>query len=742
MKTSATKRGATILVATGLAITAVPALQSGAQAAPRLTLVATSAVGTAFDLDEYEDGAITVQVADSAGAPVDVDDAQDLTYFWRITPFDTTAPAVRVPDSGRDLQDVETDGEFVVPLPAGQPSGTYRLVGALGPNAAGRKEIPKSVLLEVVAGQASVAMRDSDPLWATAGTDRKLKGSLLLENGTALPGRTVDLVLDRGARGSDPQADGGFAPVPPDTDPVLTQQAVTNGKGKFRVVLTDPLEEPQGTELGGKVTAQTAAAPGGTRHPDTASSLSVDWVSTEPPVGSTVAVDDLGAGTPGTALASAVTVLGPDDSFDVDPATDGLQGDADSDPDPVVGQLVTLTTDHGFFTETEPQPTVPGEPVGNLVDLGTTLEAVTDDQGKVEIALGIGRDSGFDDDGRVTATVAAAAGTVTGSEDAEWDTANPMNGKVEISLSRKREQVGPVDPALAGHRTYFEVYAQDQFGNPVDGQPIVLDYDGDLDDWDYSDDSVVSDLDDHGDIWVVSYETASIDITGTWLGAPTLVYTDTSGSTAAGTADVTGSALSEFYELDFDASTFDLASSAFDVAGVGEPVTETVTVRDQIGNPVRGYQVRFFRLGPDGRKSEARATRSTNARGQASYTFVGTRKGTARIVAEISDGVDSRRLSQVVRFNTAIGAALEGRGGGAQDRLRVSAARIAAGAKVVLLRVDGKREKTVKKGRLDSRGIADFRVRDRNGRVETGYVALVYSTKRSASGRTEVASVR
>jgi hypothetical protein len=79
---------------------------------------------------------------------------------------------------------------------------------------------------------------------------------------------------------------------------------------------------------------------------------------------------------------------------------------------------VTLTVDHGFFT-TRPADgseedynnytfnpaAAAGAKAGSLVNLGQSITLFTNNHGHVHFALSIGRDAGFDDDGRVLSTV-------------------------------------------------------------------------------------------------------------------------------------------------------------------------------------------------------------------------------------------------------------------------------------------------------------------------------------------------
>jgi hypothetical protein len=448
------------------------------------------------------------------------------------------------------------------------------------------------------------------------------------------------------------------------------------------------------------------------------------------PAGSTLVLSGLSSSTPGLAQAATVTLTAPDDAVDRDPGTAGVQGDPDTARDALVGEEVTLSVDHGFFTTgAEELPSVVGARAGNLVQLGTSISELTDANGEVSFQVGIERDPGFDDDGAVAAVVTAQAGGLIEQESAEWSSAGPLNGQVEVVLSPSARQENPVAPAVSGDRTWYDVFTRDQFGNPVNGEPVYLDFAGKLDDFDYSEDFVTSDFGHEGDFWVVSFVPGDLTVTGTWE-APSYRYTTTAGAATSSTADVSGSATASFYDVDFNATSFGLAPSTSGEAAVGTTITQIATVVDQRGNPVRGFEVRFFRFGPESGGGESRAAQITNDRGQASYSFVGTDPGTARVTAVVSDGVSHRTLVSEVRFRYSVSAVLTATKGGAKaddDELTVHASKVAAGAKVSVYRVKGSKLKRVKaKGvKLDADGKATFAVSDRNGRRKTTYVVVV-----------------
>ncbi|WP_161972398.1 Ig-like domain-containing protein [Glaciihabitans arcticus] len=730
-------------VAVALAISVVPTAGAVAAKAPvRLFLAASSTDGAAFDFDEYVDGDVAVQVTNSAKAGVDVDDARDLKYFWTIKPFAASAAVVRVPATGTAVQTDDVLGKFAVPVPQGQASGTYTLTAAISAGKSG-SALVTGVTRALKVGNAVSTFADASPLRAEPGTTRTLKGSLKLEDGTGLAGRLIDLGITRGTVGSDLDADAGFVPIA--GDPVQdTLQVATLPTGEFSALLADPTEDGQGSELGDVIHAATATTPDIGNAGATPVSLAVDYVwNTTSPRGTSATIYPLGGGTPGESFSSALEITAPDDTFDADPAP-GMQGDQDTDRDPVAGQVYAITLDHGFFTTGHgPLPSVVGTPAGDLEQLGTTLTGITGPDGQIPFKVGMARDAGFDDDGNVTATVTALVGGVTQTRSAVWDSTNPLNGRVSVALSAESEQDNPVDPTVSGDSVNYDVLALDQFGNRAGRHLIELAYTGDIDNWDYSDDSKLSDFTAASDIWLTSFDPATITATGTWEDAPTELYIDAAGSSQAGT-DIAGDATSaSFYNVDFDASTFTLTSSATDVVRVGTAVTQTVRVVDQLGNPVRGYEVDFFRYGPDKVSGEALDTGTTNARGEASYTFIGTKLGRALVTATVTDGLGSQELNVAVRFGSAVTARLvAGKGGKGADRLTVTAASVAPGTRVELYRVVSGIHTRVAVGKLGGSGKAQFTIKDRNANAYTSYVALVRSTPKTVADYSGTARIR
>ncbi|KAA1378224.1 Ig-like domain-containing protein [Aeromicrobium fastidiosum] len=493
----------------------------------------------------------------------------------------------------------------------------------------------------------------------------------------------------------------------------------TDRAGRFEVVM--PIGQGPGTySLKASINADTNGDDAVAEK-----TLQTFTVGNTAPSGSTTSVDGLAAAKPGEAQDGTVTI-------------------EDPNGDPIAGQVFTLTVDHGFFTTGDDVSTAEGALVGNLEQDGTTLTAVTDSQGEIPFDIGIARDGGFDDDGKVAASVTVAGGPV-GSGTATWSTADPLNGQVAVRLSPAGEQDGPVNPTLAGNRTFFDVFGLDQFGNPVAGAEIGLTFPGNVGEFDVDADTedVVSNFDTFGDVAITLLKAGYIDLTGTWEEAPSTVYDANSAPLPKTDKPVSGSLRSSTYEISFNASSFSMGSSVSDTVRVGTAVTQTVRAVDQQGNPIEGYQVRFLRFGPDATNGDVVATRTTNALGEATYSFIGTRRGRAVITAEVSDGNRRRELTGTAAFGAGVRARLaKAKSTTSADRMTVTTGKVASGARVDLYRVVKGVEKLVSSRKVNSKGTAAFKVRDRNRSKKTTYVAVVRSTSKSLTDRSNALKTR
>jgi protocatechuate 3,4-dioxygenase beta subunit len=709
--------------------------------------------GLAFDVDEYAPGDITVQVNDQRDNAVDTAD-QTLEYHWVFTPFGGGA-VERTPATLEDraTESATNNGEYVVPLPADYrtQSGTYELFAGLAADALGNDAIASSKVLTVKAGQAKITYDETSPESAAAGTEEVVDGQLVLEDDTTgLPGRRITLTYQRGAAGSDDTKDSGFVPATGDAL-VLTREVTTAANGAFSVTVDDLAETPQGTELGGNIDALGVDTPGIGNSAARTDDQVVDFVTSTPPARSTIVISDMteegDTGTPGRTEGGYITVT-------EDKNNDGVQT-------PVAGLAVELKVDKGFFTDGEPDPApAEGADRGELHSLGQTITVVTDEYGEAYFETAIERDSGFDDDGLVKAIVTATAGNVSDTEDVDWSSEDPRNGgEVRLVTSPEREQDHNTLPkAPVGDEVYFDVFVTDQFGNLVGGQEVTISDNksnaevvgedvnadilypwGEVAQQGQPGLQIESDFDSEGDFYATSTREQDQTVTATWT-TETRKYTDTNGNWEYGDETLTDSYTINWYEADFAASTFTISQSPEGDVKTGTSVTETVTVVDENGNPVQGLTVEFIRSGAGSDQGDPNVVRTTNAKGQAFYSFTSSSAGTAKISAVVSDGEQNKTLTDTVTFvaDGKINASLTLKGddnGGKADRLFANAISRTKGAVVTLFRYQNGGWKQIDKGTMNAAGNKRFVVADRNGNKVTKYRAIVAETEKTEQGK-------
>ena len=166
-------------------------------------LVAASEDGAAFDLDEYAGSAdrseITVTITDSAGTPVTPADGEVLRYFWIVEPFSDAI--VEQDNSTTRMADDSPRGisTYDVVLPVEEGSGRYHLLAALADADTPNSEVRYRGIASYTAGQAAVQL-DGQPqrtFEPAPGTEQEklgtVTGAVVLEDGTPLPGRAVQL---------------------------------------------------------------------------------------------------------------------------------------------------------------------------------------------------------------------------------------------------------------------------------------------------------------------------------------------------------------------------------------------------------------------------------------------------------------------------------------------------------------------------------------------------------------------
>ncbi|WP_341924592.1 hypothetical protein [Nocardioides psychrotolerans] len=697
------------------------------------TITATSADGAAFDTNEYTPGDLTAKVLDQNGNPLA---GQTVSYTLSLAPFATT-PVTPTPAPVTGSAVTNAQGVATIPF-TDIGDGTYTLKtfverdGTPGLSA-GDLAAADLVFKE---GESTLAFTEAPTATSASGTTDTYDATLKLADGTPLVGRAVTFTFNRAGGGNAVVAAQGNQPAGTTRTGDFTATDVTDGTGTVSVALSDPAT-PDQAEQGGTLDADTTTNSFGNAAED-AADLTVDFVDSTPPAGSTVTITEItGSSKPGVAQTGTATVSLPD----------GPDADTLSDGPVPAGTLVTLTIDDGFFTTgAEKTPSVVGADAGNLVNLGKSTTAVTNGAGQVTFQVAIERDDEFDNDGLADAVVTATSGTASDTEVVDFNSANPLNGgEVQIVKSPEGEQNGPTDPAAVGTDVFYDVFVTDQFGNRVGGQTVNLSESEE--DASLSDASVLSDFDSNGDFSVSSTEGGTVTVTGTW-NSPSYEYTTTTGTALPAAAEPrTDTVDVEFYEAVVTTTTIE-SSPEGDVP-VGTSVTETVTVLDQEGNPIVGAVVEFIRNGPAAGDGDANVSRFTNAQGKAFYTFIGTEAGTADITATVTSDDGIVTLSDSVTFvaddvdPVVIEAKLFGKNLGKKDRLTVNAPARATGAVVRLYKlVAGKRVQVGKVKELNNRGDAVFTVADRNGNRITRYVAVVGRTAQTTGDTTNQRKVR
>ncbi|WP_121255016.1 Ig-like domain-containing protein [Nocardioides ferulae] len=739
-----------------LAVTAVAALAlaglplAGAAAAEgdpvTTSLAGASADGLAFDVDENGFGDITVSAKDQSGAEISMA-FRTLTYHWVVRPFAGGEPITT--DEQTTLTGVNST---MVKFPGGQPAGTYELYAALSAAPfTGEGAIAEAKVLTIKAGEADVTWRLKGPQQALAGDFARVDGVLALEDGTGLEGRPLDLSWTRGAE-TEPDGDGDAGLV--DGDQLVTGLRVTTGAGgAISATVADVKETPQPAELGGTLDAASPFALGGGVGAE-ADPQGVDFLKTLAVGSVTIAAEtplSVDGKTPGRPVSSSVTVKSPTGN-------------------PLANQKVRLTTDKGFFTThattmaglTPAATPTAGSDAGAWKNLGASIEATTDGDGVARFTLAIERDAGFDDDGRVDATVTASAtgpGTTTAVTDTEvvdWTTANPFNGgKVRLEPAPAAlQQSGVLPKAPLSDTVVLDVVAEDQFGNPVAGETVTLADDATGAEIDVA--SVKTDLVADGDVTLSATAAAAQKVTGTW-STETHRWASATAQAPAGSENVTGDYTAEWYAVDPAASSFSLVSDG-EGSEVGQAVTSTYTATDQHGEPIADLFVEFFRAGPGSQGGgEAAKSELTGQDGLVDYVFVASEPGEVRIstvgrsgsaagspVAQAAKSVSFDYGTVVVCRCSPIAAVLKGPNNGPKaDRLRVITKNAAvAGAKVRLFKyVDGKR-KLVRTGTLNGAGNWKTKVKDTNGKKRTRYVAVISKTESTTGARTNFRLVR
>ena len=320
---------------------------------------------------------------------------------------------------------------------------------------------------------------------------------------------------------------------------------------------------------------------------------------------------------------------------------------------------VEVTVDRGFLSpnaETsaalveDPAP-AEGGLYGEWKSEGTSKSVTTDDAGDTGIVAGIEKDAGFDNSSSLNMTVTIKAGSVTKKVVVPFTSEAPLNpGAVEVAIEDADQSVSVLPKAPTSESVKLRVYATDQFGNLVDNETVTLSDSGSPA-W-FNGPQVSQLKSEPAGIIANSDVDTDQTISATWT-SETNTYKDAAPTTAGfqesvvqGTKTVTDAADTiEWYDIDYDESTFWLTQLGNETQAVGDTATMKYTAEDQNGEPISGLDVRFFRSGPDDlQDGDGNSIDGTDQDGEAFYTFQGAKAGTAKVTAVPYEPTTSRRV--------------------------------------------------------------------------------------------------
>ncbi|WP_179666833.1 Ig-like domain-containing protein [Nocardioides thalensis] len=734
-------------------------------------LVGSSNDGPAFDFDEYDLATdIQVQVKDQTGANFDDPGTQDLTYFWKMLPFD---PSIEPEDGDSHVVTNDANGLYDVPFAVGSDfpegnleSGTYELWASLSDGGTGHPVSSRKVLT-VKAGEATIEWVDPDgdgKVIAPAGTVATGNGNLVLEDGTGLPGRRVDFHYNTGTEYDE---DGNTSMA--DANIISADPVTTGANGSFSVDVED-IGNSGTPEVGGEAGTGSANAPGIGNWGGVDVHHGFDFVTDQVPNGAVLEIeyDSETAGPAGTRELGTVHL---EDAFGDNLA--GVQIELSLDT-PETAQNGAFFLGAGLSSFLDP---VEGNYVPTRDDsLGSTITVSTNNNGDATFRTTIGRDSGFDDDGLTDAVVSADVDGLSADDSVEWDSSNPINAS-EITIVRTPGQ--PENQRL-DKAVLFDIFAKDQYGNPAKGVEVTAecpDILGDDDTCSVGGVTTPSDLDNGGDLAVFSVDTNG-DLIPDGEGEYTFTAEVSGGltnSTNSGLStdftevyNAAGNPVKKVVETSFDQSwyagkigedegaTYTLTTSPANPVVAGQPVTATLTALDSEGNPLEGLRVDFVRTGDPDTETPV----VTDEDGVAQYVFEVEENCTSDTVTAVvrdtvtydgdpaTEGVVSDQSTVVVSEPCKVNVNISGLNSENKKRdiINVTATSDAdlTGLSVKLQRkVDGEWKTVGDKGKtLDSDGKARFSVRDLNGNKVTKYRVMIPATDLTKAATSKVLNRR
>jgi len=614
------------------------------------------------------------------------------------------------------------------------------------------------------------------------GSTTTFTGKLVQQNtGKPLPNRSIaiDHFVGSGAPGNSILAPQAQQPAGTTRGNDHQAEAVTGNDGSFGVVVTDPTP-PDGQELNSFLEARTDPIPTGLDAENDPVGLEIDFLRTLDVTD--VEILNWSNGDPDSLWSP---YAGNDD---LQPGKLGMGYVQAYNADGVLleDKNVPMSVNEGNFVDTDapfdPAP-VEGNQGGEWSNAGKDITLNTGDGGDTNVFIvNIERHQGFDDNGLVDDEVTAGTGAASFEHDFDWHTMDvPLNsGSFSVELSDDQEssvlpKARAGDPLGVGQLVEYDVVATDQFGNRT-GQGINVSDDSPIADFTVNSGRTQYTLE--GPAITADSPAAAIQVLEVELNSQTrTVYTndpydgsfDPSGVLDlfffssffdTPTADIEQETDAiEWYEVDYDASTFTLGQDGPQMVPVQSAVTEMLTATDQEGQPLKNLVVDFLRGGPGNEDDDScnedllNGCQVTDINGEAFYDFVGGSKGTATITAVVYEPVfeGGERITTVgpdtVQFSgggqATIVAKLSGKNRGGQDVLKVNAPALADGAAVRLQKKTKNGWKQIGAAKsLNSLGDASFKVDDKNGNQVTKYRAKVSPTTDTEGDTTDVVRQR
>ncbi len=743
----------------------------------------------------------SIDIESSLGNVMDADESTELTFTVRDANGDPIQSANVSGTIDRDVADntpadsstpwgplvTDANGEATVVVQPGIDNNAVAVtINATSGSAAGS--------LAIETDEALTTWDEYPTSQVLANTSTTESGTVALPSGSVLPGRTIGTTLVHANVGDNsliaPQAEQPAGTI---TGSPTTASSVTDANGRYSVKVNDPAA-PVGQELDNTLMG-AASDPGtgfeinpGDCPPLVAGlppclDLDLDWLRSLTPtrveihnaIGGTTAdglVPGLGGPLrPGGAGIGEVVAFNSDD-VELD--------DID----------VNLTIDEGeFVSYADPFENFV---IGAPVDFKGVGDTITVNTGDVIVGPGIVIDTrgaflanierhvGFDDDGVVQDHLHATAGGASDEHDMNWTTiGNPLNPRATdpLMVELSDDQESSILPKARAGNTEIDAI-------PGNGSGQIVDYD--VNTWDQFENRTQQDTNETDNTPLAGFNstgTSDFDLNQPSIrafadsatnqsieveleGPVTTTYTDNPANSAfdpndplnfLGSNPVVVEDNTEtvnWYEVDFNASTFTLGQEGPETVAVQSLVTEVVAATDQEGQPIENMIVDFLRGGPSSEDDDTcnedllNNCQRTDGNGQAFYDFVGGSAGTASVTA-VMYSAEGVRIATVgpdtVTFSggtkkVEINAKLSGRSSQGKDILKVKAPNIAKGAKVRLQKKvgNGKWRNVGKVKRLDGSGDRQFGVKDRNGNRVTKYRAKVSGTPFTYRDRTPV----